>query len=187
MAGMKDEYGLTPKQRRFAENVVAGMSLADAYRGSYDAGDMLPASVQRRAAELMVDGRVTACISALGEARRRAVDALTVNDRDMLTTLLRQWSRGDAVATQSQLRAAELLGKACGLYRDVVEDHRERPVALVTAELEARLVELVGAQRVNAMNTVVPDSSSVPSDAEQALNVAVDDDPQRLNAGFSLQ
>lgn len=187
MAGMRDEYGLTPKQRKFAENVVAGMSLADAYRGSYDAGDMLPASVQRRAAELMVDGRVTACISALGAARRRAVDAVTVNDREMLVRLLRAWAQGDDAATQSQLRAAELLGKACGLYRDVVEDHRERPASLVAAELEMRLGELMEQQRVNATNTVVPASSGDHSDAEQPLNVADDDDPQRVNAGFSLQ
>ena len=187
VAGMRDEYGLTPKQRKFAENVVAGMSLADAYRNSYDAGDMLPASVQRRAAELMVDGRVTACITALGVAKRRAVDAVTVNDREMLVRLLRIWSQGEASATQSQLRAAELLGKACGLYRDVVEDHRERPASLVAAELEVRLGELMEQQRVNATNTVVPASSGVPGDAEQALNVADDDDPQRVNAGFSLQ
>jgi len=143
MAGMTDEYGLTPKQRKFAENVAAGMSLADAYRNSYDAENMKPASVQRRAAELMVDGRVTACIEAIAGEMRRKSEILTVNDREMLVTLLRKWSKGEENASATQLRAAELLGKACGLYRDVVEDHRERPAAAVAAELERRMSSLL--------------------------------------------
>ena len=77
----------------------------------------------------------------------------TVSDRDKVATKLREWLDGEA-ATQSQLRAAELLGKACGMFRDVVEDHRERPASLVAAELEARLTALMPSpdqsQRVNA-------------------------------------
>jgi phage terminase small subunit len=143
MAGMTDEYGLTAKQRRFAENVVNGMGIAEAYRNSYDAENMKPASVQRRAAELMIEGKIKACMHALAEQRRRIAEVTTVSDRDMLVSLLRKWSTGDETATSTQLRAAELLGKACGLYRDVVEDHRERPSTLVAAELEARLASLL--------------------------------------------
>ena len=143
MAGMTDEYGLTAKQRKFAENVINGMGIAEAYRNSYDAENMKPASVQRRAAELMVDGKVKACMEALAVERRRISEVTTVSDRDMLVSLLRKWSKGDESATSSQLRAAELLGKACGLYRDVVEDHRERPSTLVAAELEARLASML--------------------------------------------
>lgn len=156
MAGITDEYGLTAKQRKFAENVVNGMSIADSYRNSYDAENMKPASVQRRAAELMVDGRVRACMEALAVERRRLVEVSTVSDRDMLVTLLRQWSKGEVPATQTQLRAAELLGKACGLYRDVVEDHRERPAALVAADLERRLASLLASNGLNAKDTEVP-------------------------------
>ena len=143
MAGMTDEYGLTAKQRKFCENVIAGMNLADSYRNSYDAENMKPASVQRRAAELMVDGKIKACIEALAAVKRRQSEAVTVSDRDMLVDLLRKWSKGDESATSSQLRAAELLGKACGLYREVIEDHRERPAAAVAAELEQRLASML--------------------------------------------
>lgn len=152
MSGMKDEYGLTVKQRKFCENVVSGMNLADSYRNSYDASDMKPASVQRRAAELMVDGKIRACLEALQREMRERVQVTTVSDRDKVATKLREWLDGEA-ATQSQLRAAELLGKACGMFRDVVEDHRERPASLVAAELEARLTALMPSpdqsQRVN--------------------------------------
>jgi phage terminase small subunit len=144
MAGMTDEYGLTAKQRRFAENVVNGMGIAEAYRNSYDAENMKPASVQKRAAELMVDGKIKGCLQALAAVKRQQSEALAVSDRDMLIRLLRKWSTGDESATSTQLRAAELLGKACGLYRDVVEDHRERPASLVAAELEAKLASMLG-------------------------------------------
>lgn len=143
MEGQVDEFGLTVKQRKFAENVVSGMNLSDSYRAAYDASNMKPATVQRRACELMTHGKVKACVEAIAAVKRQQSEAVTVSDRDMLVTLLRKWSRGDESATSSQLRAAELLGKACGLYRDVVEDHRERPASLVAAELEARLASLL--------------------------------------------
>jgi phage terminase small subunit len=163
MAGITDEYGLTAKQRKFAENVVNGMSIADSYRNSYDAENMKPASVQRRAAELMVDGKVRACMEALAVERRRLSEVSTVSDRDNLIRLLRSWSNGEAPATQTQLRAAELLGKACGLYRDVIEDNRERPAALVAADLERRLSSLLS-QRVNAAPVEVQVPSANASD-----------------------
>ena len=152
MAGMTDEYGLTRKQRQFCENIINGMNLAEAYRNSYDAENMKPASVQKRASELMTDGKIKGCLQALGDEKRRRSEALTVSDRDMLVRLLRSWSTGEESATNSQLRAAELLGKACGLYRDVVEDHRERPAQVVAAELEAKLAALV--ERVNSPPSV---------------------------------
>lgn len=150
MAGATDEYGLTRKQRKFAENVVNGMGLAEAYRNAYDAEGMKPASVQRRAAELVLHGKIRACMEAMEGERRRLTEVTTVSDRDKVVTKLRNWLDGVEPATQSQLRAAELLGKACGLYRDVVEDHRERPAALVASELERRMAALLQQQGLNA-------------------------------------
>jgi hypothetical protein len=175
MAGMTDEYGLTAKQRRFAENVVNGMGIAEAYRNSYDAENMKPASVQRRAAELMIEGKIKACMHALAEQKRRIVEVTTVSDRDMLVSLLRKWSTGDESATSTQLRAAELLGKACGLYRDVVEDHRERPASLVAAELEAKLASMLGTSP-----SVRPrDDAQVPQELVPVEQVPTE---QRVNA-----
>jgi hypothetical protein len=169
MAGMTDEYGLTAKQRKFAENVINGMGIAEAYRNSYDAENMKPASVQRRAAELMVDGKVKACMEALAAEKRRISEVTTVSDRDMLVSLLRKWSKGDESATSSQLRAAELLGKACGLYRDVVEDHRERPSTLVAAELEARLASMLQPSVHPQASAAVPVQDAAPL---ERVNVA---------------
>jgi hypothetical protein len=169
MAGMTDEYGLTAKQRKFCENVISGMNLAEAYRNSYDAENMKPASVQKRAAELMVDGKIKGCLQALAAVRRQQSEALTISDRDMLVSLLRKWSKGDESATSSQLRAAELLGKACGLYRDVVEDHRERPSTLVAAELEARLASMLQPSVHPQASAAVPVQDAAPL---ERVNVA---------------
>lgn len=181
MAGMKDEFGLTPKQRKFAENVVSGMSLADAYRNSYDAQDMKAATIQRNAITLMTDNRVSACVEAIAEQKRRQSQALTVSDRDMLVDLLRKWSKGDESATSSQLRAAELLGKACGLYREVIEDHRERPAAAVAAELEAKLAGLLQPPTVNVTLTEVIEAD------DSHLNASGDDDIEVPAAGDDVR
>ena len=160
MEGQRDEYGLTRKQRKFAENVVSGMNLSDAYRDAYDSDSMTNATIQREACRLMTNPNVSTCVEALAAERKRKGEAVTVSDRDMLVRLLRSWSTGEESATNSQLRAAELLGKACGLYRDVVEDHRERPAQVIAAELEAKLAALV--QRVNS-----PPSAERPPQADQ--------------------
>jgi hypothetical protein len=67
------------------------------------------------------------------------MQVITVSDRDMLITNLRRWTKGDETPTSGQLRAAELLGKACGLYKDVIETRTERPAAEVLADIESRL------------------------------------------------
>ena len=159
MEGQRDEYGLTRKQRKFAENVVSGMNLSDSYRDAYDSDSMTNATIQREACRLMTNPNVSTCVEALAAEKRRKSEAVTVSDRDMLVRLLRSWSTGEESATNSQLRAAELLGKACGLYRDVVEDHRERPAQVVAAELEAKLAALV--ERVNS-----PPSAERPPQVE---------------------
>ena len=144
MEGQRDEYGLTRKQRKFAENVVSGMNLSDSYRDAYDSDSMTNATIQREACRLMTNPNVSTCVEALAAEKRRKSEAVTVSDRDMLVTKLRAWTNGES-ATNSQLRAAELLGKACGLYRDVIEDNRERPAQAIAAELESKLASLIQA------------------------------------------
>ena len=126
------------------------------------------------------DGKIKGCLQALAAEKRQHSEALTVSDRDMLVSLLRKWSKGDESATSSQLRAAELLGKACGLYRDVVEDHRERPSTLVAAELEARLSALLQPSVRPQASAAVPSEDAAPS---ERVNVV---DDQHDAAGSSV-
>ena len=96
----------------------------------------------------------------------RQSEVTSVSDRDKVVTKLRDWLDGKESATSSQLRAAELLGKACGLYRDVVEDHRERPAQVVAAELESKLAALLHSTKPSVQprdSVQVPKVDQVPA------------------------
>ncbi len=56
---------MTPKQEKFCQAVVSGMSQADAYRAAYDAAGMKPETVQNKAYQLMARGDVRARVDAL--------------------------------------------------------------------------------------------------------------------------
>ena len=57
--------GLTPQQEAFARAVASGKSLSDAYRDAYHSDRMKPATINRRASELMAHGKVTARVAEL--------------------------------------------------------------------------------------------------------------------------
>jgi hypothetical protein len=147
MAGKKDDYGLTPKQLRFAHSAVSGVSLAEAYRQSYDAENMSERAVRTEACRLAAHPNVARAMDAISAEKASKMQIVSVSDRDMLITNLRRWTKGEDTPTAGQLRAAELLGKACGLYRDVVETRTERPASDVLADIENRLNAL-GAEPV---------------------------------------
>jgi hypothetical protein len=139
MAGKKDDYGLTPKQLKFAHSAVSGVSLAEAYRQAYDAENMSERAIRTEACRLAAHPNVARAMEAISAEMVGRMQVVSVSDRDMLITNLRRWTKGDEAPTAGQLRAAELLGKACGLYRDIVETRTERPAAEVLADIEARL------------------------------------------------
>lgn len=56
---------LTPKQERFAQNIIQGMSQADAYRNSYNAKRMSDKTVWENASRLMNDSKVIARVKEL--------------------------------------------------------------------------------------------------------------------------
>lgn len=56
---------LTSQQEAFALAVTEGKSLSDAYRAAYKADRMKAATINRRASELMADGKITARVAEL--------------------------------------------------------------------------------------------------------------------------
>ena len=139
MAGKKDAYGLTAKQLKFATGAVSGLSLAEAYRQSYDAENMSNKAITVEASRLAARPDISLAMQAISAEKARDMRIVTVSDRDNLLTLLRSWTNGDTTATASQLRAAELLGKACGIYRDVVEHTGTRSASDILTDIETRL------------------------------------------------
>ena len=137
---------LTPKQAHFARCVAQGMTQADAYREAYDPKQgTTAASIHTLASRLMGQVEIRSRVDALIRARERAVVASALTDRDKVLSRLRAWLEGTEEADSNRLRAAELLGKASGLFTtDINVTTKERDSSAVAAEIESRLGALIG-------------------------------------------
>lgn len=172
MTGVRDQYGLTPKQRKFAENLADGMSQSDAYRNAYDASDMQGDTIRSKASLLAQRGDIRAAVDALMGERMRQIEVKGVSDRAKVVALLRKFAEDEARPDHVRLRAVELWGKTCGAFVEVIEDRRERPAATVALELERRLGALLSAsapqvhvidmlpERVNGADDMDDDAAS---------------------------
>ena len=138
---------LTPKQLHFARCVASGMTQADAYREAYEPNDSTTAaSIHTLASRLMADVEIRSRVDVLVAARERAVAASALSDREKVLGKLRGWMESAEPTDGNKLRAAELLGKAAGLFATEVNvNTRERDASEVAAELEQRLSGLLGA------------------------------------------
>ena len=143
----KTQLGLTGKQQHFCRAVVSGCTMSDAYREAYNAANMKPATVNREAHTLMADPKITTRVEWLQKAKDRAVVASSLSDRERVLTKLRAMldTTEGGPAVTAQLRAAELLGKSVGLFKDVtVQEEPERSSEELTAELEELLERYLG-------------------------------------------
>ena len=147
MSVKKDQGGLTPKQAHFARCVAGGMTQADAYREAYDPkASTKSETIHTLASRLMARGEIRSRVDSIMAAKDRAVAASALSDRDKVLSKLRFWLDG-GVTDSNQLRAAELLGKASGVFTDQVSiTSTERAPAEVAAEIERRLAALVAVE-----------------------------------------
>ena len=85
---MSTNSTLTPKQRRFAELYIEKGSASEAYRQVYDVEKMKPASVHRKAFELLRHPHIAARIDQLQSDHQRrhavTVDTLTQDAREAI-------------------------------------------------------------------------------------------------------
>lgn len=70
---------LTAKQEKFCQGVAKGLTYSDAYREAYNAKKMKMETINRKAAELMNNGKITARVEELKERTLKRYD-LTVGD-----------------------------------------------------------------------------------------------------------
>ena len=146
--------GLTPKQEAFAFNVASGMTLADAYRASYDVEDAKPASIYSDASKLMDRPLVAQRIRALLEdrynkslmhnvkaIRQHIFDRLMIESMDMKSQ------------ASARIRAVELLGKVdiVGMFRENIEAKPadQRKPDDIEQEIRARLAALLGGKTID--------------------------------------
>lgn len=149
---------LTPKQLHFSRCVASGMTQADAYREAYNVSDKTKASsIHQSASKLMADPKVRERVEALVRARDKALAARALSDREAVLSKLRHMMESAEPSDGVKLRAAELLGKSVGLFKDVVENHDHRSVSDVDAELEALLQQASEQQVTDADMTTEGD------------------------------
>lgn len=156
--------GLTAKQQHFCRCVASGMSQAEAYREAYSVAPGKRATHIESASRLMARPEIRARVNVLIQQRERALLASAVSDRQKVLEKLRRWTDGSEEATPVQVRAAELLGKTQGMFRDVHEDGSRASSEALAGELESLLAELSGASGPGAE----PGNDRDPDDPDMA-------------------
>jgi len=138
--------GLTEKQEAFCMSVFSGVSFSEAYRQSYDAERMKPATVHRQAHELVLNRKVAARMDQLHRDRDQQQRMQALSRSDFVLKRLTDEAMNDDNCDGSRIRALELLGKSVALFTDKVEteDKTERDASTIKAELKAKLDRLMG-------------------------------------------
>jgi phage terminase small subunit len=75
---------LTPKQEAFALAYVETGNASEAYRRAYNAGNMKPETVNKRASELLANGEVTGRVA---ELQAKAVERHVITVDDLIAEL----------------------------------------------------------------------------------------------------
>lgn len=109
---------LTLNQQRFVQGVIRGQSLRTSYRQAFGNASGSDASISASASKLMKDPRVQAVLQeAWAETVEHLIDDLAASKRFVLKGLLHLAKT--AKQEGSQLKALELMGKACGLFTPI--------------------------------------------------------------------
>ena len=144
---------LTGKQRHFARCLAQGMSKTDSYIESYDTENMARKTINETACRLSKDSRINARITQLIELKEQALIRSTVGLKAQVLTKLVNFMDNATPQDSAKLRAAELLGKSIGLFKDVLEDNRNNDSS--PEELTAKLIEKLATLGVYQDNDTV--------------------------------
>jgi hypothetical protein len=136
--------GLTLNQQRFIQGVIRGHSLRQSYREAFQNDTGSDASISASANKLMKDPRVVMALNeAWGETVEHLIDDVVASKRFVLKGLLHLVKTGKQEG--SQLKALELMGKACGLFTPVdVQDKAPVTADQLKRELAGHLKLLKG-------------------------------------------
>ena len=122
---------LTAKQEKFVQNIIQGMSQADAYRSAYSCKNMTDNSIYVNASKLVADAKVAQRLKELREQLAKPSIMSAQERLEWLTELI----KSEEESTTDKLRAADIMNKMQGEYN-------QRVTATVT--YEDRLREVVG-------------------------------------------
>lgn len=117
---------LTAKQEKFAQNIITGMTQADAYRNSYNAKKMTDKQIWEEASKLMAKPKVAQRVQEL-RAEMANESIMTAKERlEFLTRVIKgeENDKDYAVADlNTKLKAVDIMNKMQGEYvQKVVAD-----------------------------------------------------------------
>ena len=168
----------TRKQRKFAEGVIAGESLADSYREAYDAEGSSGATIRREAHRVSALPHVATMVETARQGEARAAERnLGLRRRWIVGRLVEE---ADAAPSDSaRVRALELLAKQAGLFDSEAERSEKRLAASeseLVAELESRLGALaVGEateiEKIEDPPTPLETEASIPHTSHRDLHI----------------
>ena len=139
----KRSLPLSPSAMAFIQGVIRGQSLRQSYREGFKNSTGSDASISANANKLMRDPRVQALLKeAWGETIEHLVDDMAASKRYVLKGLL-ALSKDSQPSTQ--IKALELMGKACGLFTPTdVQDKAPVTADQLKRELASHLRLLKG-------------------------------------------
>lgn len=108
---------LTPKQEAFVQNIIQGMSQADAYRSAYSCKNMSDNSVYVNASKLASDTKVALRLSELRNELAKPSIMSAQKRLEWLTQLIENAEEG----TSDKLKAIDIMNKMSGEYVQKVE------------------------------------------------------------------
>ena len=143
---------LTSKQLAFCRHVTSGSSLSEAYRKSYKASKMKPATVRREAHRLMNNPNVATTVERLEREAEVVMVEKTIADRKEVLETLTQMMRGQLETDSNKVRATQLLAQAHGILRDhAFVSSKERSSEDIKSELERRLRAFIHGQQSHGL------------------------------------
>ena len=108
---------LTAKQEQFVQNIIQGMSQADAYRAAYNTKRMSDNAIYREASLLVENPKVA---QRLKEFRNELATPSIMSAQERLEWLT-QLIKSDEETTADKLRAADIMNKMQGEYVQKVQ------------------------------------------------------------------
>lgn len=130
---------LTSKQEKFIECVVSGMTYSDAYRAAYNCARMKPETVNRKAFELIENGKIAARIdNARKQAAKKAQWSLDIavervrklNDK-AISDLEEDGLYKGSPAVKALIESTTLLNRMTGVDKQIVKANTDEEDARV--------------------------------------------------------
>ena len=108
---------LTPKQEKFVQSLIQGMSQADAYRSAYATKNMSDKTIHEAASRLVADSKVSARLSELREMMTKETIMSAQKRLEWLTEAIADKD----IAVNDKLKAIDIMNKMQGEYTQKVQ------------------------------------------------------------------